>query len=528
MITPDHQVAVIGAGPGGIAAGVKLKHAGIEDFAILERGDEVGGSWRENDYPGIAVDIPSVAYQYSFARNAEWSRVFAHGAEVQAYHVEVSHRFGLRPHLLFGTDVTRQVWDESSHVWELHIADGRIVTARFLITAVGAFINPIHDPGIPGLGDFAGKIQRPTDWDHGYELVGKRVAVIGTGASSVQITPAIAPRVASLEVFQRTPVWCLPKPDFEMPAAVRKALRVPGVAAALNGAGLVGVDAALRMITAAPPWAANPVMGMIDSGARRAYRSYLRRRVEDEDTRRALEPNYGPFGKRPTMSNGFIKAFNRENTALVTTPIDRFTAGGVQTTDGREHLVDMVVLATGYELFSDPESYREGQVAGRDGFDLGRFFAENRLQAYESVALPQLPNRWMLVGPYSWTGTGWHALVEVSAQHAARAIGEARRRQVTSVEVRQEAHDAYHQMVRRRGRNIAHYFTEQNKGLRTYYVNSQGDMPYIRPGSAFDARWRSTHFPLEDYRYEVLPKVARAGVTGPRGSRRTSAARTAS
>ena len=134
-----------------------------------------------------------------------------------------------------------------------------IVTARFLITAVGAFINPIDDPGIPGLGDFAGKIQRPTDWDHDYELAGKRVAVIGTGASSVQITPAIAPRVANrLEVFQRTPVWCLPKPDFRMPPVMRQALRVPGVAAALNGAGLVGVDVALRLITSAPPWAANP------------------------------------------------------------------------------------------------------------------------------------------------------------------------------------------------------------------------------------------------------------------------------
>ncbi|WP_020668773.1 flavin-containing monooxygenase [Amycolatopsis nigrescens] len=503
MAQPDHEVVVIGAGPGGIAAGVRLREAGIDDFAILERADEVGGSWRDNTYPGIGVDIPSIAYQYSFARNPDWTRVFARGAEVKAYHQDVADRFGLGKHLRFHTEVMREEWDEPGHLWRLHTADGPVLTARFVINAVGAFINPKDDPGIPGLAGFTGKIQRPTSWDHGYRHTGKRVAVIGTGASSVQITPSIAGEVAKLVVFQRTPVWCLPKPDFEIPPAARAALRLPGLMSLLHGIMLLGVELLLRAAVYAPLPIAARAMRLMDAGAKRAYRWYLRRVVRDEKVRRALLPGYGPLGKRPTLSNTFLRTFNRPNTELVTTPIERFTETGLRTADGARHEFDMIVLATGYELFSDPESYRPGAVVGRDGFDLGEFYAANRLQAYESVSVPKLPNRWMLVGPYSWTGTGWHALVEITSRHAVRAITEARRRGATSAEVRQSAHDTYHARVRKRGANIAYYFREQNRGLRTYYVNSHGDMPYIRPSTVLEARWRSRHFDLDDYEYKT-------------------------
>jgi cation diffusion facilitator CzcD-associated flavoprotein CzcO len=505
IAAPDHHVAVIGAGPGGIAAGVFLQQAGVDDFVMLDRAEAVGGSWRDNDYPGIGVDVPSLAYQYSFARNPRWTRVFAKGDEVLAYHEGVVERFGLERHLRLETDVVSQRWDDEAHLWRLEIADGREITARFLITAVGAFINPIEDPGIPGLDDYRGKVQRPTDWDHSYDLAGKRAAVIGTGASSVQITPKIAQEVAHLEVFQRTPVWCLPKPDFSVPPLIQDLLRIPGLAAGLHGAGLAGMNVASRAMVSTPTPLASPLMRAIDNGARRAYRAYLAREVHDPETAEALTPDYGPFAKRPTISNTYLAAFNRDNVDLVTTPIDRITEDGLRTADGADHPADMLVLATGYELFSDPESYRPGDVTGTGGFDLGEYFAAHRLQAYESVAVPQLPNRWMLVGPYSWTGTGWHALVEVSARHAVRAIGEADRRGATAMSVRQSAHDAYHERVRRQGRNIQHYFGEINKGVRTYYVNSQGDMPYIRPSTIFEARWRSTHFPIDDYAFESLP-----------------------
>lgn len=499
--SPQYEVAVIGAGPGGLAAAVRLKQAAIGSFVILERAERIGGSWRDNDYPGICVDIPSITYQYSFARNPNWSRVFASGAEVLAYHERVAERFGLGPHVRFGFDVVREEWDDDAHLWRLHAADGDAVSARFLISAIGAFIKPKEDPGIPGLEHFEGKIQRPCGWDHGYDHAGKRVAVIGTGASSVQITPSIAPEVELLEVYQRTPVWCLPKPNPPIPPAVQRVLGIPGVAKVLNGVALAGVELGLRTLVYTPAWAARNMVRAGDAAAKAAYRRYVASVVRDPELREALTPSYGPVAKRPTASNSFLRAFNRDNVELITTPIECFTANGVRTADGDEHELDMIVLATGYELFSDPESYRPGAVVGRDGFDLGAYYAEQRLQAYESVAVPGLPNRWTLVGPYSWTGTGWHALVEIGAEHAVRAIGEARRRGASVIEVRKRAHDAYHARVLARSRNIRYYLNELNGGVRTYYRNSQGDSTYIRPSSYLEALRGARRFPFDDYRF---------------------------
>lgn len=498
---PDHEVVVIGAGPGGIAVAVLLQRAGIDDFVLLERADDVGGSWRDNRYPGIGVDIPSIAYQYSFARNARWSRIFAKGAEVQAYHRDVADRFGVTPRVRFGADVVRETWDEERRCWRLTLADGGDVTARFVVTAVGAFLRAKADPGIPGLEDFAGTVQRPDDWDASVDLRGKRVAIIGTGASAVQIVPSIAPEVAQLDVYQRTPVWCLPKPDAAVPKPAQWLLAVPGVAAGLHGLGLLAIEAATRFLVSTPPALARPILRGFDRTARAGFRAYLRRVVRDPATAAALEPDFGPLAKRPTLSNAYLPAFNRDNVTLHTTAIERITPRGVRTVDGTERDVDVLILATGYELFSDPESYRPGVVVGRDGFDLGAFYARRGLQAYESVSLPGLPNRWTIVGPYSWTGTGWHALVELAAGHAVRAITAARERGATTVEVTPGAHAAYHRDVVRRGRNLNYYFRELNGGIRTYYVNSQGDVPYIRPSTVLEARRRSRNYPLTDYAF---------------------------
>ncbi|MFA4928484.1 MAG: NAD(P)/FAD-dependent oxidoreductase [Patulibacter sp.] len=500
-VAPDHEVVVIGAGPGGIAVAVLLQRAGIDDFVLLERADDVGGSWRDNRYPGISVDIPSIAYQYSFARNPRWSRIFAKGAEVQAYHRDVAERFGVIEHVRFGAEVVRETWDASRSCWQLTLSDGDEVTARFVITAVGAFLRAKADPGIPGVEDFAGTIQRPDTWDADVDLRGKRVAIVGTGASAVQIVPSIAPEVARLDVFQRTPVWCLPKPDAAVPKAVQRALAIPGVAAGLHAVGLLAIEAVTRFLVSTPPTLARPILRGFDRVARAGFRAYLRRVVRDPETAAALQPDFGPLTKRPTLSNTYLRAFNRPNVALHTTAIERITPRGVRTVDGTEHEVDVLVLATGYELFSDPESYAPGAVVGRDGFDLGAFYARQGLQAYESVSLPGLPNRWMIVGPYSWTGTGWHALVELAAAHAVRAITTARQRAATTVEVRPGAHAAYHRRVVRRGRNLNYYFRELNGGVRTYYVNSQGDVPYIRPSTVLEARWSSRNYPLDDYAF---------------------------
>jgi cation diffusion facilitator CzcD-associated flavoprotein CzcO len=336
------------------------------------------------------------------------------------------------------------------------------------------------------------------------------VAVIGTGASSVQITPAIAPSVQHLDVYQRTPVWCLPKPDLTIAPWMQQLLRVPGVGALVNGIVSAAIDLTLRTIIYTPTTLFGPAARRLDASARAAYRGYLRRVVHAESDQQALMPAYGPLGKRPTLSSLFLQAFNRDNVALITTPITKITADAIETADGTSRLVDALVVATGYELFSDPESYRTGTVVGRDGFDLGAFYAEHGLQAYESVAVPGLPNRWMLVGPYSWTGTGWHTLVEISAGHTVRVIAEAIRSGRQDVEISAPAHRRYHAMIRKQGRNIHYYFNTINKGLRTYYVNSQGDMPYIRPTSLLSAHRSSRHVRFDDYTFNPVDTAAAA------------------
>lgn len=224
---PEFEVAVIGAGPGGIAAGVKLLQAGVGNIVLLERADDVGGSWHENHYPGLGVDVPSFAYQYSFARNPQWSRLFPKGNEVKQYHVDVAKRFGVYERVRFNTNVEREEWDDEAGYWKLHASDGTVVTARFLVSAVGAFVRPKADIGIAGANSFGGKIQRPTDWDHEFDMAGKSVGIIGTGASAVQIIPTIAPEIAHLTVFQRTPVWSLPKPDLTLGPFLRPCMRRP-------------------------------------------------------------------------------------------------------------------------------------------------------------------------------------------------------------------------------------------------------------------------------------------------------------
>ncbi|MCS3778809.1 flavin-containing monooxygenase [Tsukamurella ocularis] len=501
---PQHRIVIIGAGPGGICAAAQLVRRGISDFLIVERGSDFGGSWRDNHYPGLGVDVPGFTYQYSFARNPKWSRMFPKGREVFEYHREVASRFGLYQHARWNTSIERENWDDSAGLWRLSTSGGEEITAQFVISAVGAYITAKDDPGIPGYQEFAGTVLRPNEWDHTYDLVGKRVAVIGTGASSVQITPSIAPAVATLSVFQRTPVWALPKPDFATPAPIRNLIAAPGPGHLLSLIANLVVEVGLRIVYQTPRRLFRLGAPVFDRVARTVYRGYLRAVVRDPGTRQGLMPHYGLLGKRPTLSNSFLQAFNRDNVELVTDPIERIVPEGIVTRDGRVFELDAIVLATGYHLFSDPESYVEGAVVGRDGFDLGVFYNSERLQAYQSVAGPQLPNRWILVGPYSWIGTGWHELVEISSGHAINVIEATMARGAQSAEVQWGAHNAYHAKIRRNDENIDYYFNSVNAGLRTYYVNSAGDMPYIRPTSLFEAKEQSRNVDLSAYEFRGI------------------------
>src|SRR5579884_1024673 len=219
----DHEVAIIGAGLGGIGMAIALRRAGIDDFVVLERASDIGGTWRDNRYPGLTVDIPAQAYQFSFELKPDWSRVFASGAEVKAYVEQGADRHDVRRFIRLGQEVRSRVWDERAQLWRLELPDGSL-SARFVISAIGAFVNPLP-PAIDGLDEFAGPVLRSAAWDASVDLEDKRIAVIGTGASAIQIVPEIAPGARQLHVFQRTPIWVGPKLDWRTPRLVHQLFR---------------------------------------------------------------------------------------------------------------------------------------------------------------------------------------------------------------------------------------------------------------------------------------------------------------
>lgn len=506
MAEPDHDVAIIGAGPGGITCGHLLRQRGITDFVILERGNDFGGTWRDNHYPGLAVDIPSLWYQFPFAPNTHWSRFFAPGPEIHRYLCDTARRLGLYPHLRSGCEVTRQVWDDAASRWRLELADGTTLTARFVISAVGGYVNAKPEVDIDGLADFGGDVLRPNAWDDSYDVTGKRVAVIGTGSSGVQITGALSAVAGSLEVYQRTPAWVLPKTDFAIPPAMRALFRVPGTVRAVNALGRWLMDAAMlapivhvfnrlpdRMLVAGMP--------LYDGWSRLLYRLLLRATVRDRATRRALLPRYGIMAKRPVISSEYFPAFNRPTTTLVTTPIRRITRTGVETVDGVSHPADLIVTATGYELWTDPETYRPGTIVGRNGFDLAVDYRVNGLRAYGGMSHPQLPNRWELVGPLGFVGFAWFDFVDTMARHAVRLIAEATARAVDEVAVTEAAFERWNAEMERDGRLIHLYLTACNPGLNTYFINSQGDTVYHRPQTIAASRRFARRSPLSDYRF---------------------------
>jgi len=498
--TPDHEVAIIGAGLGGIGAAIALRRAGVDDLVVCERASDIGGTWRDNTYPGLTVDIPAQAYQFSYELKPDWSHTYPRGAEVKAYVDHCADRYDVRRFVRLDSEVLSRTWDESEHVWRLELPRGEVLTARFVVSAVGAFVNP-KPPAITGLEDFRGPVLRSAAWDHSVELAGKRAAIVGTCASALQIVPEIAPQLAHLDVYQRTPIWVGPKLDFPIPRWLQALYRrYPRLQDAVRRqttrvveAGLVGLVVhhdELGWITRMAGWLARNV--------------WYRLQVRDRELRRRLTPDYEVGCKRPSVSNTYLRAFNRPNVELVSDPIDRVTTSGVRTADGPEREVDVLILATGFRLATDPENYRLNPVRGRDGFDLAEHYTRHRVRSYESVSMPGLPNHFMIFGPYGWTGGTWHQLVETASHHIVRVIAEARRRGATAVEVSEEATERWTRFARERlGRSL--WATGSCQTSRSYYFDHHGDTPFLRPTSSRQA-WRAARtFPLDDYRFETMP-----------------------
>ncbi len=494
------EVLVIGAGLAGLWAGIELTKAGI-DFVIAEKSGEVGGTWKVNRYPGVAVDVNSFNYSYNDVPYFKWTRAFAPGAEVAVYADHLADAFALRPRIRFHTHIVEARWDERAHVWRLTLGDGGAMTCRYLIQAPGGLTQPKR-PDIRGLADFQGAVMHTAEWNDAVDLRGKRVAVLGTGASAVQVVPNIAPSVAKLTVFQRTPIWVMPKMDFEISPRMRWAYEnIPGAFAATRAVTSLPSTVFFRLGTIHAKRAP-----FLQKTAERIAKRHLARQIKDPALREKLTPHYGFGCKRPVISNEYLTAFNRENVALVTDAIDHIEARGIVTRDGVLHEIDVLILATGFNVFElgNAPPY---PVHGSGGVELGRFWHENRYQAYEACTVAGWPNMFLLTGPYGLGGRSYLSMVEASTRHALRVIKEAKSRGATSADVRQDAHSAYFQgILRRQEKSVFQNGT--CGGSNSYYFDRHGDAPAMRPHLGFEISLRSHFSSLDHYEFRTAPQDA--------------------
>jgi cation diffusion facilitator CzcD-associated flavoprotein CzcO len=492
-VTPDHDAIIVGAGFGGMGAAIQLNRLGITDLAILEREDDLGGTWHVNRYPGLAVDIASVTYSYSFEPNPYWSRLFAPGAELKRYAEHVAAKYDLRRYMRFGAVVDGASWEERTHTWTVRLRDGERLTARYLVTATG-FLSQPRMPDITGIDTFAGKVIHSTAWDDSYDLTGRRAAVIGTGATAVQLIPEVAKKVAELTVFQRTPIWVTPKLDGPIPRPVQRLFaRLPMVQRIARHVNTAALEAI--MITGVLHYRQAQLM---NRGAERLARAHLRRQVRDPELRRKLTPDYSFGCKRPTFSNDYFPVFNKPNVHLETTPIDRVEADAIVTADGRRIEIDTLLLATGFNLWD--VNFPAIEITGRAGRDLGSWWRENRFQAYEGVTIPSFPNMISLNSPYSYSGLSYFTTIEAQMRHMARLFGELRRRGATTFEVTQSANDDFlARMTDRIGDTV--FELGSCSTARSYYFNQHGEAALLRPTSTINAHRAAASFPLDDYAY---------------------------
>lgn len=487
------QAIVIGAGFGGMGAAIQLKRLGIDDFVILEREDDLGGTWHVNRYPGLAVDIASVTYSYSFEPNPWWSHWYARGPELKKYAEHVADRYDLRRHMRFDTVVEGAVWDDAAQEWEVRVAGREPVRATYLITATG-FLSQPRMPDIAGVHDFAGTVVHTARWDDTADLDGRRIAVIGTGATAVQLIPRLAERAARLTVFQRTPIWVTPKLDRRMPRWVQRLFAsapvTQRVARRLNTSllELIMVAAVLHYRQAK----------ILNRGAAAIAKRHMRKQVADPELRRKLTPDYSFGCKRPTFSNDYYPAFTRDNVELETTPIERITAEGIVTTDGRTTPVDALVLATGFDMWD--ANFPAIQVIGRDGLDLGAWWRSTRFQAYQGIAVPGFPNFLSLASPYSYSGLSYFTTIEGQMKHLDRLLSEVRRRDAATFEVKDPANEMFLGWVTERLEDSV-FSLGSCATARSYYFNQHGEAALLRPSSTIQTHRAAQTFPVDDYAY---------------------------
>lgn len=486
----DHDAVVVGAGFGGLTAAYRLLQQGL-DVVVLDRGADVGGTWRDNTYPGAACDVPSHLYSFSFAPNPDWSRAFSPQPEIQEYLRRCADTLGIRPHLRLAHQVQAMRWDDRGF-WVIETDHG-VLTATFVVSARGPLSEP-RAPDIPGLDRFEGTLFHSARWDHAHRLAGERVAVIGTGASAVQFVPEIQPEVARLTVFQRTPPWVLPRRDRAVTRLERAAFR--------------RVPALQRAVRAAIYWSRELyALGFVGSPGRRRVamslptrlaRRHLARQVPDPALRAALTPDYQIGCKRILLSDDYYPALTRPNVELVTEGITEILPLAVVTADGRTRTVDTIILGTGFDVLGGETPER---VWGRDGVTLADAWRQG-VGAHKATMVAGFPNLFLIVGPNAGLGhTSIVFVIESQVAYILACVRELQRRSLSAVEPTQAAQREWQEKIEARSRDTVW----TSGGCASYYLDRDGRNIGVWPGFSWQLRQELRRFHLEEHRVERRP-----------------------
>ncbi|MCD4536275.1 NAD(P)/FAD-dependent oxidoreductase [Nocardioides sp. cx-169] len=480
----DH--VIIGSGFAGLCAAIKLQEDGETDFVVLEKAGEVGGTWRDNTYPGAACDVPSQLYSYSFAEH-DWPSSYSPQPDIQAYIQRVAAESGTLDRFAFDTPVTDAVWDASAQRWSVHTPAG-VWTARFLVVAAGALEEP-KVPDLPGLDTFQGHVFHSARWDHDVDLAGKRIAVIGTGASAIQIIPelqkALQPTGGHLDVYQRSAPWVIPRNDRAYSRLERLALRrVPGLRR-LYRTGLYWSHEAYVPAFTLQPKIAAPARAL-------ALRN-IEKGISDPVLRDKVTPRFAFGCKRVLRSNTYYPALAADNTEVITERISKVTGNAVVTEDGTEREVDVLVVATGFHTTDLPIAEH---ITGRSGRTLADTWRSAGMAAYKGTTVPGFPNLFMLVGPNTGQGhTSMIFIIESQVAYLRDALRTVRRRGLDAVEPTQEATDRWNRSLQRRMRHTVW----TTGGCDSWYLDDHGRNTVLWPRTTADFRRRLASFDEEAY-----------------------------
>lgn len=482
-MTQHVRVAILGAGFAGLGAAIRLLQSNRRDFLVFERAHDVGGVWRDNTYPGCACDVESHLYSFSFAPNPGWSHSYSPQAEIQRYLQDCAERFGVRPHLRLGHSMTSAAWDDRAQRWTLETSQGTF-TADVLVGALGALSEPAV-PELEGLSTFAGKVFHSARWDHDFDLRGKRVGVVGTGASAAQFIPAIQPEVGELTVFQRTPAWVVPRNDTAFGDAYKAAMeRVPGARHLVRGAIYLRRELFGTMFL-------RPELGhLIEALAR----FYLRTQVSDPDLRDKLTPRYRMGCKRVIVSDDYLRSLTQPNVRVETSGIEAIVEHGVRTRDGATHELDALILGTGFQVTEMPLARH---LRGRGGVTLHDTWGGS-MRAYMGTTIPGFPNFFLIPGPNTGLGhSSMILMIESQVEHVLAALDHLDATGARSLEPSPEAEGRYVAAIDR-GLSRTVWAT----GCRSWYLDATGRNSTLWPGYTFTYMRRARRFEPKDYLLE--------------------------